>query len=85
MTGFNFFSHGSQDLYPKMLEEAKGLSSALASKATIISNCGANKSIPYFFVRRADGHLSEAPSRATSRNMSGDDSRECKRLLDGPG
>jgi hypothetical protein len=44
MTGFNFFSHGSQDLYPKMLEEAKGLSSALASKATIISNCGADKS-----------------------------------------
>jgi SHS family lactate transporter-like MFS transporter len=43
MTGFNFFSHGSQDLYPKMLEEAKGMSSGLASKATIISNCGADK------------------------------------------
>ncbi|PWN35951.1 MFS general substrate transporter [Meira miltonrushii] len=47
MTGFNFFSHSSQDLYPTMIEkdslaylpdpEAK----LLASKATIIGNCGA--------------------------------------------
>ncbi|GFZ47800.1 hypothetical protein JCM24511_05547 [Saitozyma sp. JCM 24511] len=41
MTGFNFFSHGSQDLYPTYLTTTKKLSSALASKATIISNCGA--------------------------------------------
>ncbi|KAL7419353.1 hypothetical protein Q5752_006191 [Cryptotrichosporon argae] len=41
MTGFNFFSHGSQDLYPTYLETSKGLSVSLASKATIISNCGA--------------------------------------------
>lgn len=46
MTGFNFFSHGSQDLYPKMLEEAKGLSIAQASRATIISNCGADELTP---------------------------------------
>jgi SHS family lactate transporter-like MFS transporter len=39
--GFNFFSHGSQDLYPTYLTTTKKLSSALASKATIISNCGA--------------------------------------------
>ncbi|KAK4687269.1 MFS transporter, SHS family, lactate transporter, partial [Tremellales sp. Uapishka_1] len=41
MTGFNFFSHGSQDLYPTYLQTTKHLSSALASKATIISNVGA--------------------------------------------
>ncbi|OXC70502.1 hypothetical protein AYX13_00977 [Cryptococcus neoformans] len=41
MTFFNFFSHGSQDLYPTYLKTTKGLSSSLASKATIISNCGA--------------------------------------------
>jgi SHS family lactate transporter-like MFS transporter len=39
--GFNFFSHGSQDLYPTYLQTSKHLSSALASKVTIISNCGA--------------------------------------------
>ncbi|RXK36287.1 MFS transporter, SHS family, lactate transporter [Tremella mesenterica] len=41
MTGFNFFSHGSQDLFPTYLITSKHLSSKLASKATIISNCGA--------------------------------------------
>lgn len=37
MTGFNFFSHGSQDLYPTYLTTTKHLSSKLSSKATIIS------------------------------------------------
>lgn len=41
MTGFNFLSHGSQDLYPTYLQKTKGFSSADASKATIISNVGA--------------------------------------------
>ena len=41
MTGFNFLSHGSQDLYPTYLKETKGLSGLLATKATIIGNCGA--------------------------------------------
>lgn len=41
MTGFNFLSHGSQDLYPTYLQKTKLLSSQLSSKATIISNCGA--------------------------------------------
>jgi MFS transporter, SHS family, lactate transporter len=36
MTGFNFLSHGSQDLYPVYLTNDKLLSSGLASKATII-------------------------------------------------
>jgi len=41
MTGFNFLSHGSQDLYPTYLEQTKGFSAHNASIATIIGNCGA--------------------------------------------
>ncbi|SNX84794.1 related to carboxylic acid transport protein JEN1 [Melanopsichium pennsylvanicum] len=41
MTGFNFLSHSSQDLYPTMLQKSKLLTARQASKATIISNCGA--------------------------------------------
>jgi SHS family lactate transporter-like MFS transporter len=41
MTGFNFLSHGSQDLYPTYLEEAKGFSAHDATVGTIIGNCGA--------------------------------------------
>ncbi|KAJ9097302.1 hypothetical protein QFC21_004971 [Naganishia friedmannii] len=38
---FNFLSHGSQDLYPTYLQKNKLFPSKLASKATIIANCGA--------------------------------------------
>jgi SHS family lactate transporter-like MFS transporter len=41
MTGFNFLSHGSQDLYPTYMEKTKGFSTHLATIATIIGNCGA--------------------------------------------
>ncbi|BEI83678.1 hypothetical protein CcaverHIS002_0402820 [Cutaneotrichosporon cavernicola] len=41
MTGMNFFSHGSQDLYPTYLTKTKGLSKHNESVAVIISNCGA--------------------------------------------
>jgi len=41
MTGFNFFSHGSQDLYPTYLETTKGFDNYHATVATIIGNCGA--------------------------------------------
>ncbi|SPO37847.1 related to carboxylic acid transport protein JEN1 [Pseudozyma flocculosa] len=41
MTGFNFSSHGSQDLTPVMLKSSKLLSADQANKATIIANCGA--------------------------------------------
>ncbi|KAM0750242.1 carboxylic acid transporter [Meredithblackwellia eburnea MCA 4105] len=41
MTGFNFFSHGSQDLYPTYIQQSKKLSAHLATIATIIGNCGA--------------------------------------------
>lgn len=41
MTGFNFLSHGSQDLYPTYLTITKGISTHNATVATIIGNCGA--------------------------------------------
>lgn len=41
MTFFNFWSHGSQDLYPTYIEDGKGLSKHAATVATIIGNCGA--------------------------------------------
>ncbi|SGY93733.1 BQ5605_C037g11607 [Microbotryum silenes-dioicae] len=41
MSGFNFFSHGSQDLYPTYLQKGKGLSAHDSTVATIIGNCGA--------------------------------------------
>jgi len=41
MTGMNFLSHGSQDLYPTYLEVTKGFSSNNATIATIIGNVGA--------------------------------------------
>ncbi|GJN90545.1 hypothetical protein Rhopal_003557-T1 [Rhodotorula paludigena] len=41
MTGFNFYSHGSQDIYPSMIQESKGLSSHDATLATIVGNVGA--------------------------------------------
>ncbi|KIM77736.1 hypothetical protein PILCRDRAFT_11824 [Piloderma croceum F 1598] len=41
MTGFNFLSHGSQDLYPTYLQTSKNISNHNATIATIIGNCGA--------------------------------------------
>lgn len=41
MTGFNFLSHGSQDLYPTYLQASKGFTPHQATVATIIGNCGA--------------------------------------------
>lgn len=41
MSGFNFLSHGSQDLYPTYLEASKGFTKFNATVATIIGNCGA--------------------------------------------
>ncbi|KAJ7339192.1 MFS general substrate transporter [Mycena albidolilacea] len=41
MTGFNFLSHGSQDLYPTYMQATKGFNSHTATIATIIGNCGA--------------------------------------------
>ena len=47
MSGFNFLSHGSQDLYPTYLEQNKGFLPHRATVATIIGNCGA---IVYVFL-----------------------------------
>jgi len=41
MTGFNFLSHGSQDLYPTYVQITKGMTKKQASLLTIIGNCGA--------------------------------------------
>ncbi|CAO1628732.1 unnamed protein product [Parajaminaea phylloscopi] len=47
MTGFNFLSHSSQDLYPTMIQKVKlaslptALATKKASQATITGNCGA--------------------------------------------
>ncbi|CCM06723.1 uncharacterized protein FIBRA_09017 [Fibroporia radiculosa] len=41
MSGFNFLSHGSQDLYPTYLTTTKGFSEHDATVATIIGNLGA--------------------------------------------
>ena len=47
MSGFNFLSHGSQDLYPTYLQQSKAFSKYNATVATIIGNCGA---IVYVFL-----------------------------------
>ncbi|TFY79414.1 hypothetical protein EWM64_g4596 [Hericium alpestre] len=39
--GYNFLSHGSQDLYPTYLQTSKNFDSDHASIATIIAECGA--------------------------------------------
>lgn len=41
MTAFNFFSHGTQDLYPTFLQVQRGLSTHAVSVVTIISMFGA--------------------------------------------
>ncbi|KAB5592912.1 Carboxylic acid transporter [Ceratobasidium theobromae] len=41
MAGFNFLSHGSQDLYPTYLQKSKLLTAHQSTVATIIGNCGA--------------------------------------------
>lgn len=40
MAGFNFFSHGSQDLYPTFVQISKGMTRKQASLLTIIGNFG---------------------------------------------
>ena len=79
MTGFNFFSHGSQDLFPKMIETAKGKSASVASKATIIGNVGAiDKSFSLLQRDFTDKHWA-AQLLDTLRNISVVDSRESSR------
>ncbi|OKL55350.1 hypothetical protein UA08_09332 [Talaromyces atroroseus] len=41
MTGFNFMSHGSQDLYPTLLESQFGFSTNAVTVTQVVSNLGA--------------------------------------------
>lgn len=41
MTAFNFFSHGTQDIYPTFLETQRGLSSHVVGAIAIVYNIGA--------------------------------------------
>lgn len=41
MTGFNFLSHGSQDLYPTFLASTLQFPHSLVTITTIVANCGA--------------------------------------------
>ena len=50
MTGFNFLSHGSQDLYPTYLQASKGFSRFDATVATIIGNCGAISCVSFSLI-----------------------------------
>jgi len=41
MAGFNFMSHGSQDLYPTFLQRTLGFSTGKVTVTTVVSNLGA--------------------------------------------
>ncbi|MGH8199853.1 MAG: MFS transporter [Steroidobacteraceae bacterium] len=41
MTCFNFFSHGTQDLYPRMLQAQRGYSPATTAEIAVVYNIGA--------------------------------------------
>jgi SHS family lactate transporter-like MFS transporter len=41
MAGFNFLSHGSQDIYPTFLESTLNFTHGLVTVTTILANCGA--------------------------------------------
>ena len=41
MAGFNFLSHGSQDLYPTFLESTLHFTKIRVTVTTVVANCGA--------------------------------------------
>ncbi|KAF9158892.1 hypothetical protein BGX21_006509 [Mortierella sp. AD011] len=59
MAGFNFMSHGSQDLYPTFLKGQLGYSASQATVATVVMNIGA------IFGGLIVGYLSEYYGRRT--------------------
>ena len=70
MSGFNFLSHGSQDLYPTYLEESKGFTKFNATVATIIGNCGAIACV--FLLRLLDiGGFSNHPIQYSGGAVAG--------------
>jgi len=60
MSGFNFMTHGSQDLYPTYVQITKQKTAHQATVATIIGNCGA----------LAGGVMSGAASQFIGRRLS---------------
>jgi hypothetical protein len=52
--GFNFLSHGSQDLYPTYLKDSKGFDDYHAIVATIIGNIGAIMCVSHFYLQLMD-------------------------------
>ncbi|KAG8215555.1 carboxylic acid transporter protein [Butyriboletus roseoflavus] len=63
MTGFNFLSHGSQDLYPTYLETTKGFTTHDATIATIIGNCVSH------FSARSGGAVAGSTSQYIGRRL----------------
>jgi len=63
-TGFNFLSHGSQDLYPTYLQTTKGFDRYHSIVATIIGNVGAITCVPHIdFSLYVDIHFLFFPQR----------------------
>jgi MFS transporter, SHS family, lactate transporter len=60
MMCFNFFSHGTQDLYPRFLQKQMGFDPATVSWITIVANLGAIVGGLYF------GHISERIGRVNA-------------------
>ncbi|MDE3150855.1 MAG: MFS transporter [Gemmatimonadota bacterium] len=60
MTAFNFFSHGTQDLYPTFLQTQHGFSTHVTSLISIVANVGAITGGIFF------GTLSERIGRRSS-------------------
>jgi MFS transporter, SHS family, lactate transporter len=60
MTAFNFFSHGTQDLYPTFLQAQHGFSTGTVSLIAIVANVGAIAGGIFF------GSMSERVGRRTA-------------------
>jgi SHS family lactate transporter-like MFS transporter len=60
MMCFNFFSHGTQDLYPRFLQKQHGFDHATVSWISIVANIGAIVGGLFF------GHLSEKIGRVNA-------------------
>jgi MFS transporter, SHS family, lactate transporter len=60
MMCFNFFSHGTQDLYPRFLQKQLGFDPATVSWISIVANLGAIVGGLYF------GHISERIGRVNA-------------------
>ena len=62
MAAFNFFSHGTQDLYPTFLQKQRGFSPGAVSALAIIYNLGAIARRPVLRRRSRSASAAGAPS-----------------------